>query len=80
VSLILNNADRNVQFQGPKDLRMKCSNIANYVQDILDKCYVKKSRTGVEDYAGGQNWDTDRFNVIVIKEECGSRSKTISAI
>ncbi|KAG4425485.1 hypothetical protein IFR04_001404 [Cadophora malorum] len=49
-------------FQGPKDLRMKCSNIANYAQDILDKCYVKKGRTGVEDYAGGQNWDTDRFN------------------
>jgi len=80
VSLILNNADRNVQFQGPKDLRMKCSNIANYAQDVLDKCYVKKGRTGVEDYAGGQNWDTDRFNVIVIKEGSGSRSKRTSAI
>lgn len=58
---------------------MKCSNIASYAQDVLEKCYVKKGRTGVEDYAGGQNWDTDMFNVIVINEGCGSRSKRTSA-
>ncbi|PVH88222.1 hypothetical protein DL98DRAFT_508926 [Cadophora sp. DSE1049] len=45
-----------------------CKYIASYAQDILDKCsvYTREDKTW---RVGGQEWDTDRYNVIVRYEE-----------